>query len=85
VLAGRPWPGNVRQLQTEIRRLVLLSDRNLTTLVDFAVEDNGMSDEEQLVAVLDATDWNNSRAAEILGVSEGSIRKRIRKFGLPKR
>ena len=84
VLAARPWPGNVRQFQAEIQRLLLVSGRDLASMADLALAASGSSDEQQLVAVLDATDWNNSRAAEILGVSEGAIRKRIRKFGLSK-
>ena len=38
--------------------------------------------EDRLIEVLELTGWNRSKAASVLGVSEGTIRNRIKKYGL---
>jgi diguanylate cyclase (GGDEF)-like protein len=40
LLAGHPWPGNVRQLQNRIMQAVLLTDRELLSAADF----NGLAE-----------------------------------------
>ncbi len=82
ILSARLWPGNVRELRATIRRLALTSGADLGRMVELALCDDSTSEESQLAAALQATGGNKSRAAEILGVSEGAIRKRIRKYGL---
>ncbi len=115
-----PWPGNIRELRSVIRRAILMATgpvivpENLTEDVlnggEFdaakskAVDSTGIADfvsrqiesgssdvyaetlammERQLLTkVLCATDGNQSKAAEILGITRGSLRTKIRSLGI---
>ena len=78
----RSWPGNVRELQAEIQRLVMSAQGDLVRMVELALVHDGCDEREQLVTALEATGGNKTRAAEILGVSDTAVRKRILKHGL---
>lgn len=82
VLSQRSWPGNVRQLRAEIRHLWLLSHGDLSRMIELAVAGEATSEPEQLLEVLERANWNRREAARILGVSEGTIRNRIKKYHL---
>lgn len=75
------WPGNVRQLQTEIRRLALLSDGNIARM---ALEAAGRKPRErvQLSDMLRQTNWNRREVARRLNLSETTIRRRIKAYNL---
>jgi two-component system response regulator HydG len=77
------WPGNVRQLQAEIRRLALLSEGKLSRMVE-AVADNLPDEREQLLDLLNATGWNRREVARRLNLSEATIRRRIKRHKLAK-
>ncbi|UCD94120.1 MAG: sigma 54-interacting transcriptional regulator [Candidatus Zixiibacteriota bacterium] len=81
LLADRGWPGNVRELKAEVCRLYLLGDGSIGGMVECLTSDK-MTEREALIRVLEETEWNRSAAARHLGVSEGTIRNRIRKYGL---
>jgi len=40
------------------------------------------AEREQIVQTLKKTDWNQSRAAEILGIDRKTLRTKIRRYGL---
>jgi DNA-binding NtrC family response regulator len=84
ILMLRPWPGNVRQLASEVNRLWITSKGNILNMVALALKDDFESEEDQLLEILEQTGWNRSEAARILGVSEGTVRIRIKKYGLKK-
>ena len=88
------WPGNVRELEAFIRRFVLDGDKaraleflnsrvsSLETLPQSAA---GVVRKAEIDAVLDAlvkTRWNRRKAAELLGMSYSSLRRRIAKYDL---
>ncbi|MFT7632172.1 MAG: DNA-binding NtrC family response regulator [Mariniblastus sp.] len=115
-----PWPGNIRELQSVIRRAILMAtgpvivpenltedvldggeidstNRKLTDsteIADFVSQqiDKGSKDiyaetlammERQLLKkILSATDGNQSKAAEVLGITRGSLRNKIRSLGI---
>ncbi|MCP4570364.1 MAG: tetratricopeptide repeat protein [FCB group bacterium] len=79
VLAGRVWLGNIRQLKTEVKRLALIGEGDLAQMV-IEASHNGESDAETLRRLLDQFDWNRRDVARALGVSEGTVRNRIRKY-----
>jgi DNA-binding NtrC family response regulator len=96
-----PWPGNVRQLENEMRRaLVLADDRidagELSEEVSrggpSAARDAGLglkarvdALEAQLVRdALQKTSGNQTRAAEVLGVSRFGLQKMMRRLGIQK-
>jgi DNA-binding NtrC family response regulator/predicted negative regulator of RcsB-dependent stress response len=80
LLSIREWPGNVRQLQSEIRRLALLSDRNLAQMV--AAANQHPNDRDQLIELLEETGWNRREVARRINLSETTIRRRIRQYDL---
>ncbi len=82
IISAHSWPGNVRELRTFMRKLLVIAENDLSRLPEIAQDQLPLTDESQLVRILEQNDWNQTRAAEMLGVSEGTIRKRIRKFGL---
>ena len=75
------WPGNVRELKAEVERLALISRGNIKLMADIAVRSNS-TECEQLMALLERTNWNRAEVARILGLSEGAIRHRIKKYDL---
>ncbi len=84
ILSRRRWPGNVRQLQAEVRRIWAASKGDLKRMLKLAEESRPMSERDELLTVLEQTNWNRRRAAQILGVSEGTIRYRLKKLNLTK-
>jgi DNA-binding NtrC family response regulator len=88
------WPGNVRQLQHVVERLVILAPQNridreavnqaLTIMEskEHAVETLADAEEEQIRRVLTATGGNKSRAAQILGIERKTLYRKIDKMGL---
>lgn len=97
LLSAQPWIGNVRQLQNVIMAAalrsrgnrVLLEDierelaagysRTLTDSIDFSMES---SERIHIQKTLDHTQWNRSRAADLLGISLPTLRSKINKYGL---
>ncbi len=75
------WPGNVRELKAEIERLAMMNDNNLAKIIDSSDSGNG-SEIEQLQILLEKHNWNRSKVASELGISEGGVRYRMRKFKL---
>ncbi|MEW6413534.1 MAG: sigma 54-interacting transcriptional regulator [Candidatus Zixiibacteriota bacterium] len=82
ILLKQDWPGNVRELIAQVRYLHITAQGNLERMIDLALGDGSRSEIEKLTQVLEMTGWNRSRTASILGVSEGTIRNRLRKYGL---
>jgi len=98
-LAAFPWPGNVRQLENEVRRALVLADDRIDAaeLSDevarggpSAARDAGLglkarvdALEAQLVRdALQKTSGNQTRAAEVLGVSRFGLQKMMRRLGI---
>ena len=95
LLRAYPWPGNVRELQNVVERLVLLEDAGdvrpemlppeIVMGVDAAVEKMlslSQVEEDHILRVLQATAWNKSRAARILGISRQSLLDRLKRSQL---
>ncbi|MFB3825816.1 MAG: sigma-54-dependent transcriptional regulator [Bryobacteraceae bacterium] len=88
------WPGNVRQLQHLIERLVILApqgrldrdavDSALTAMEarERAVETLADAEEDQIRKVLAATGGNKSKAAQILGIERKTLYRKLDKMGL---
>ena len=82
ILSQRTWPGNIRQLRSEIRHLWLMSHGDLSRMIDLTLKSETTSEVEQLLEVLERSNWNRREAARVMGVSEGTIRNRIKKYNL---
>jgi DNA-binding NtrC family response regulator/Tfp pilus assembly protein PilF len=79
-LTHRAWPGNVRQFEAEVKRLMLVSGGDVSRMI--GAVDVAPSERERLLAILNETGWNRREAARRMGVSESTVRKWIEKYGL---
>jgi len=86
------WPGNVRQLQHLIARLIILADRiDAETVLDALtamesrdkpVETLADAQEDQIRKVLTATGGNKSKAAQILGIERKTLYRKLERMKL---
>ncbi|HTS24455.1 MAG TPA: sigma-54 dependent transcriptional regulator [Bryobacteraceae bacterium] len=86
------WPGNVRQLQHMMERLVVLADRvdaeavnNALTVMESKekpVETLADAEEEQIRRVLAATGGNKSKAAQLLGIERKTLYRKLERMKL---
>ncbi len=93
-LCDYTWPGNVRQLQHMIERLVILAPGGRITedAVEEAIRASSPREEpgetlaeaeaEQIRKVLAATGGNKSRAARILGIERKTLYRKLERMGL---
>ncbi|MDD9729605.1 sigma-54-dependent Fis family transcriptional regulator [Mameliella sp. AT18] len=81
-LAGRDWPGNIRELQSTLDTAVSLCDGRVVDLPDLPARITSATPEDDLEAILDACGWNMARAARRLGVNRSTVLRRVRKSGL---
>jgi two-component system, NtrC family, response regulator AtoC len=98
VLSAYPWPGNIRELQSVVSR-VMLSSTGATiepTELAFLGEPSARAgtpstrrqatlaeaERAHILAVLESTGWNKRRAAELLAVSRATLYRKIDDYGL---
>jgi DNA-binding NtrC family response regulator len=91
-LERHEWPGNVRQLQNLIRRLVattssgpvtataVRSGLRTSSAVDAESEDLSDVERRQIMRVLEQTGGNKTRAAKILGIQRRTLYKKLDRF-----
>lgn len=89
ILERYDWPGNIRELENVIQRAVIMSDKiveveNLPDSLKYSIQfpDNELlplKDMEKLYIqkVLNATNNNKTKAAEILGIDRKTIRMKL--------
>lgn len=91
-LQEHTWPGNVRQLQHVVERLVVLADRvdgasvqeGLTAMEarEKPVDTLAEAEEDQIRRVLAATAGNKSKAAQILGIERKTLYRKLERMRL---
>ena len=93
-IMSHSWPGNIPELQTRVRRAVVLSRGRLLSPGDLGLDGNGNTAEKTLGearselergmvrAALTQSAGNVSRAARSIGVSRPTMYDLIRKYGL---
>lgn len=91
-LVQYPWPGNVRELESAIRRYALTAREESihTSLLQQPPSSaegpaGGTYRENEkkiIMAALAKARWNRRRAAEILGISYNTVRRRIAQYKL---
>ena len=99
VLTEYAWPGNIRELQNVVERSVLMSDgpvllpHHLPSDIQTSVDREGSSgtattlhgqERASIVKALNDHDWNQTRAAEVLGVTRYYVRHRMQRYGIKK-
>jgi DNA-binding NtrC family response regulator len=92
-LMGYAWPGNVRELQNAVERAVVVAKGPVVEAGDLPLHvtstpgrpSNGSLAEVErahILAILDSSGWNISRAARVLEVDRVTLYNKIRKYGL---
>jgi two-component system NtrC family response regulator len=96
-LSGFDWPGNVRQLQNEVQRAVLLSEGDEVDAADLSISKAKASDEETLdtnytllegvernaiVQMLKDTGGNKLETAKRLGIGRQTLYNKIKNYGI---
>ncbi|MCX7867219.1 MAG: sigma-54 dependent transcriptional regulator [Limisphaera sp.] len=91
------WPGNVRQLQNEIQRAVLLSDGPMIDAADLSIarspDDTAASpdtnftllegvERNAIIQMLKATGGNKVEAARRLGIGRQTLYNKIKAYGI---
>ena len=95
LLKNYDWPGNVRELMNCVRHALVMSDNRLLTPVDLGLdrrfkdrmlqtleEARAFADRELILTCLRHTNYNMSRAADILGISRVSLYRLMDKYNL---
>jgi len=100
-LTNHPWPGNVRELESTIKRWLAIGKTTLgerpassharpeRTPAEFTGAIPGPiseeDDKDQIRRALERHQWNRRRAADDLGISYQTLRRRIEQYGLDRR
>ena len=97
VIEKYDWPGNVRELENVVERAVILCNYDSINmeclpcklkiigedLCDLPGEFNLEEIEKRIIGkALDASSWNQSRAALLLGISRKQLRTKMKNLGL---
>lgn len=96
LLTRYEWPGNVREMENLIERMVIMADNDVIDTdilppcfsarsIDIDSEHLSRIEEmerKEVLAALERNDWNQTRTAKELGITLRQISYRVRKFGL---
>jgi DNA-binding NtrC family response regulator len=95
-LMGQPWPGNIRELRLAMERASALAPSEADLKPEHFIGLSGSTESSSLpeeleeierarvLNALEASDWNTSAAARLLGMSRTTLTGRIKKLGIEK-
>jgi len=92
------WPGNIRELRNVLEKAMLLGEGKIITLRHLPEDMSGQKvglrkstaqaktleelETERILEVLGQNNWNQSRAADLLGIHRNTLREKIRKLNI---
>jgi DNA-binding NtrC family response regulator len=90
------WPGNVRELENAIERAVVVGKSRTILPQDLpilnAVQAGGKQgrslrdlEKEHIRSILDQTNWNIKKSAEILGIDRSTLYHKLKRYDLSKK
>jgi DNA-binding NtrC family response regulator len=95
VLMNYQWPGNVRELENAIERAMVIGRGPEIQAADFPLQvttprqpESGLALEDvergHILHVLETCEWNQTRAAKVLGIDRVTLYNKIKKYGFRK-
>ena len=90
LLQQQPWAGNVRELENAVERAMVVAQEPEIREQDFvlkAVANNGAPksleemEKAHILRTLEACNWNQSRAAEVLDIDRVTLHHKLKKYG----
>ncbi|MBU2054167.1 MAG: sigma-54 dependent transcriptional regulator [Proteobacteria bacterium] len=97
LLMSYDWPGNVRELENVLRQTLLLSPfavilpenlpeklRGIRGAEESLLTPLETAECQQILQALESAAWNQSRAAQRLGIDRKTLRTKIQRYGLVK-
>lgn len=89
------WPGNIRELENTVQRLVIMSEGRTIDVADLPEfmrsplpHGEGLDrtlaevEAEHIRHVITAADGNKTRAAQVLGVNRKTLREKMKQYGI---
>ncbi|MBF0457534.1 MAG: sigma 54-interacting transcriptional regulator [Nitrospirae bacterium] len=97
-MAEYSWPGNIRELENTIERIVIMSPGktvqpqnlplNIRTLTGKVYEHRIMpldqAEKDGIIEALKTTEWVHAKAAKLLGITPRQIGYKVKKYGIGK-
>jgi len=95
VLMNYDWPGNVRELENALERAMVIGREPEVQAADFPLQvtlppqpegNLALEDVERahILHVLEVSEWNQTRAAKVLGIDRVTLYNKIKKYGFRK-
>jgi len=92
VLMNYDWPGNVRELENALERAMVIGREPEVQAADFPLQVTlppqpegslALEDVERahILHVLEVSEWNQTRAAKVLGIDRVTLYNKIKKYG----
>ncbi|WP_027369709.1 sigma-54-dependent transcriptional regulator [Desulfovermiculus halophilus] len=89
------WPGNIRELENAIERAVVVGKSRSIQPQDLPIFSSAQSrgpqdlslremEKEHIASILEQTNWNIKKSAEILGIDRSTLYHKLKRYGLSK-
>lgn len=80
ILSKKVWEGNIRELKAEVSNLCVVAELDIKRMLHLARERIEITEEGTLLKLLDKHGWNRREVARQMGISEATVRRKIKKY-----